>query len=86
MFAFRLPAVKGVLLKAKPQSRRITLEGKLRRHSNCTCLSLTSPGSQTHLQHTGLATKAPVPTAALDRALALQRMLHFAVEHFFKCF
>lgn len=28
MFVFRFPAVKGVLLKAKPRSPRITLEGK----------------------------------------------------------
>jgi hypothetical protein len=74
MFALRFQAVKGVLLKAKPQSPQITLAGKLRRHSNCACLRLTL--SQTYLKHTSLATRA-LPNSALDRAPVLPRMLHF---------
>lgn len=73
MFVFRFPAVKGGLLKAKPQSPRITLEGELRRHTNCACRRFAPSRAQTHPLHTGLATRAPVPTAELiplDRAPA----------------
>jgi hypothetical protein len=42
LFALRCWDVKGVLLKAKPQSPWITLGGKLGRRSNCACLKLTS--------------------------------------------
>ena len=65
LFVFRFPAVKGVLLKAKPPSPRITLEGELRRHANCVCLRFAPSRAQTHPLHTGLATRALVPTAEL---------------------